>query len=233
MSIDAAALERAVNELRADPGSDLTDALRQVCGATVSAFGVSGAGMMIIDDNQELRHVTSTDEDGRKLEEFQAAVGEGPCVDTLIFDRAVTTTDASIDARWERLGPLLRETDVRAVLGVPTRAGGGAIGAFNVYRSTQHEWDESELRAIAAFSDIVETLIGNALLANARETIVQQLQYALENRVSIERAVGVIMARDRVDPVTAFNTLRSHARAQRRKVSDLADEILATIGTDR
>jgi GAF domain-containing protein len=202
-----------------------------VCDAAVGLFGVSGAGMMVIDENQELRFVAATDEPGRKLEEFQAAVGEGPCVDTLILDTVVTTPDVSTDDRWERLAPLIRETPVRAVLGVPARAGGGAIGAFNVYRSSPGGWDEDQLHAVEVFNVVVEALIGNALLANVRETIVQQLQFALENRVDIERAVGIIMARDNVDPVTAFNALRSQARAQRRKVSELAKDILASIGT--
>lgn len=227
MAIDPRALEQAIDRFR--KGVDevsLTAALEQVCAAAVDLFGVSGAGLMIVDDNQSLRCVVATDDAGTVLEKTQEQVGEGPCVDSLILDILVMTADVTSDERWPRLGPLMRETRVRSVLGVPARAGGGAIGAFNVYRSTPGEWSVVEIQAVTAFNTVVESLIGSALLADAHESVVQQLQYALENRVNIERAVGVIMGREGVDPVTAFNRLRAGARSQRRKVADLAQEIL-------
>ncbi len=57
-----------------------------------------------------------------------------------------------------------------------------------------------------------------------------QLQEALESRVVIERCVGLLMGRDGVDAATAFNELRDIARPNRRKVHELAAEILATHG---
>jgi GAF domain-containing protein len=228
MTTDRDALSDVLAGLRSTPVTgDLTAALENVCEAAVGVFGVSGAGMMMIDENHGLRPIAASDEPGHLLEQTQSDAGQGPCVDTLIFDTVVATEDVTIDERWPRVGPKLRDTSVRAVLGIPARAAGGAIGAFNVYRSEPHVWDGSEIDAFESFNGVVETLIGSAVLADARETVVQQLQYALENRVTIERAVGVIMGRDGVDPVTAFNTLRTQARAERRRVSELADEILA------
>ncbi len=54
------------------------------------------------------------------------------------------------------------------------------------------------------------------------------MQYALDNRVIIERAVGFVMARAGVDAVAGFNVLRSAARRDRRKVADVAREVLDT-----
>ena len=228
MTTDPPALKDVLAGLRSTPVTGgLTAALENVCEAAVGVFGVSGAGMMMIDDNQDLRPVAASDGPGHILEQTQADAGQGPCVDTVIFDDVVTTEDVTTDERWPRVGPVLRETSVRAVLGIPARTAGGAIGAFNVYRSQPHVWDASEINAFESFNGVVEALIGSAVLADARESVVQQLQYALDNRVTIERAVGVIMGREGADPVTAFNILRTQARAERRKVSELAEEILA------
>ena len=62
-----------------------------------------------------------------------------------------------------------------------------------------------------------------------------QLQYALDYRVVIERGVGFLMGRDRIDAVTAFNRLRRAARASQRRIGDVASDLLDTgrLPTDR
>ena len=58
--------------------------------------------------------------------------------------------------------------------------------------------------------------------ASRLETKVEQLQSALERRAVIERAKGILMERHAVDERAAFELLRDHARAQSRRVVDVA-----------
>jgi AmiR/NasT family two-component response regulator len=44
----------------------------------------------------------------------------------------------------------------------------------------------------------------------------------------IERGVGYLMARDRVDAVVAFNRLRRAARSTQSKIGDVATQLLET-----
>jgi GAF domain-containing protein len=225
MPIDPETVGAAVTPLQALPIDHcVQSALQQVCVSAVGAFGVRGAGLMMLDS--ALRDVAASDEPARLLEQAQAETGEGPCVETLVLDRIVTTDDLHTDTRWPRLAERMRGTPVRAALGVPAHAGGGAVGSLDVYHDHVHEWDPSEVDALPAFNGVVEAVLASALLAELRETIVEQLQYALDHRVTIERAVGVIMGRERIDPVAAFTVLRNEARAKRRKVVDLAAELL-------
>jgi GAF domain-containing protein len=226
--VQPAALDAAVARLRASPEEHgVQAALTRVCRSAVEVFGVDGAGMMVIDDGAVLRYVAATDEPGRALEQAQEAVGVGPCVEALVLDHLVVTDDVQRDDRWPELADHLRGQAVRAVLGVPTHVGGTAIGSLDVYRSTPHDWDDSEMHAIQAFNGIVESVLASALLAAASEQIVEQLRYALEHRITIERAVGVVMAQRGVDAITAFNALRGDARARREKVANRAARILA------
>ena len=66
------------------------------------------------------------------------------------------------------------------------------------------------------------------VLRAAREhgILADQLQYALDYRVVIERAVGYLMGAHRLDAVTAFDVLRRQARDSRRRVADVATEVL-------
>ena len=58
--------------------------------------------------------------------------------------------------------------------------------------------------------------------ASRLETKVEQLESALERRAMIERAKGILMERHAVDERAAFELLRDHARAQSRRVVDVA-----------
>ena len=100
------------------------------------------------------------------------------------------------------------------MLGVPTRLGGGPVGSLNVYGAVAREWDESERDAIRSFNAVVEAQIASAVALRHHGRVVEQLQYALENRVTIERAIGMLMARHDVDAVAAFHRLRGNARTQ-------------------
>jgi GAF domain-containing protein len=232
--IEPDALRSLLARLRTLPTDHgVQPALQQVCEATVGVFGVAGAGLMMVDEGTVLRYVAATDDDGRRLEIVQSEVGEGPCVDALIHDRIVTTRDLHDDERWPKVAARMRDTCVRAVLGVPSHIGGSSIGSLNVFRAHPYDWDDSEIEALGAFNTVVESLLTSALLLEARDTVVEQLRHALDHRVTIERAVGVIMGRRGIGPVAAFNELRDEARSTRRKVVDLAAEVLDAVVRER
>ena len=106
--------------------------------------------------------------------------------------------------------------------------GGTPVGTLDVYRDRAHEWDESEESALIRYADVIEATLTASLAAHTAGELAEQLQYALDYRVVIERGVGYLMARDGIDAVTAFNRLRRVARSSRRKIGDAAAELLAT-----
>lgn len=55
----------------------------------------------------------------------------------------------------------------------------------------------------------------------------QQLQTALNENREVSMAVGLLMERRRLNRQQAFETLRTTARTQRRKIGEVAEEILA------
>jgi anti-anti-sigma factor len=226
--MDPDRLRSSLAELRTDlpDYSELDAALGRVTEATRHLFNADGAGIMLIDDERALEYVQPSDEGGRRLESAQRELGHGPCVDCLLLDHPVRSADVMSDPRWPGLGTLLAGADVRAVLGVPVRMAGGSVGSLNVYRSTVEEWSDAETAAIGAYAAVIEDLLGAALLAHSNEQLARQLQRALDSRVLIERAIGYQMAIDGVDPVTAFDSLRRRARAQRRKLVELAAEVI-------
>ena len=205
----------------------LTTALREVIDAIPEVFGVDGAGLMVIDEGIALQEVASSDEPGRTLELLQQELGEGPCAQTLVEDMVVLTEDVTADTRWPILAARMAGVGVRAVLGVPTHLAGGAVAALNVYRSEPYRWTEADVEAIQKYNGVLERLIALAVVTEQQDEVVRQLQAALESRVVIERATGLLMGRNGIEAMEAFDRLRREARSARVRVYDLALEVLA------
>lgn len=226
MPIDEARLRKSLEALSGNLQGDLEATLREVARSTCVIFDAAGAGVMLIDDNQVLHYVGATDPRSAALEAAQEEAGEGPCVDSLIHDVVVMTSDIATDPRWPVVSEAVGGLGIHAVLGVPIHIGGSTVGSLNTYRDRAGEWHNSEVAAIQAHARVIEELLGTAILAREKHTIAEQLRHALESRVVIERAVGVVMARRGIDAVGAFNELRLEARSQRRRVVDVAQSLI-------
>jgi GAF domain-containing protein len=228
VQIDAAQLARSLHRLEPVSAGDITTALQQVITACVELFRVTGSGLMIADEDNILRAAVASDGPSRALEEVQARTGQGPCVDSFVNRQVVTADDLGADNRWPESREALIRNGVRAVLGVPVVLGGVTIGSLDLYMDRPHRWDDSECDALVRYSRILEATLDAALRARHSGELADQLQFALDNRVVIDRAVGFLMAAHRVDAVTAFNILRRTARNQRRKAVEVARHLLDT-----
>ncbi|MGD9572490.1 MAG: GAF and ANTAR domain-containing protein [Thermoleophilia bacterium] len=229
MHIDPDALAASLNALAPGTGEPppVEAALAGVIDATRGLFGVAGAGLMLTDAGGGLRYVGGTDAAARALEAAQEELGVGPCVESFVTATPVETSDLARDERWPELSGRVVPAGVVAVLGVPTHIGGVAVGSLNVYRAEAYEWDASDVSAIAALNEVVEGILATAVAAHRQGVVVEQLQTALQKRVTIERAVGVLMERHAVDAPVAFGALRRTARDERRAVADLASQVIA------
>ena len=114
--------------------------------------------------------------------------------------------------------------------GTPVMLAGSPVGTLNVYQDKPAGWDESDVRALRAYGDLIAEVVRAALSAHDHSVLTDQLRYALDYRLAIERAVGYLMGPQRLDAVTAFNVLRKRARDSQRRVAEVAAEMLAAAG---
>jgi GAF domain-containing protein len=229
MSIDPDALAKSVAHLEGvdpvDTGLDV--ALELAVSETDHVFEVDGAGLMLLSQDGTLRYTAASDEPGRMLESLQEQFGEGPCVDAFLDDAPVLAGDMSTDPRWPSVGPLAARHGVHAVLGVPIDLREGPVGTLNVYAARPHRWDQGDIAAIQAYTRVIASLLRTAVRAHVSGKAASQLQQALDHRSLIEQAKGVIMERRGVDQQAAFELLRGHARASRRRLDEVARQTVA------
>ena len=131
------------------------------------------------------------------------------------------------DARWPRLAEGLRSSSGCAVVAVPVRVGSAVVGSLDVHADPATPWDVDAVEAVRCYAQVVEAVLAPALQARRRSEVVEQLQYALDHRVVVERAVGYLMASGEGDARSVFEQLRSAARRSRGTSSDLAAGLLA------
>ncbi len=234
MLMDTAAFQRTIAHLQDAEYDDMgvEAQLQLVIDAAQSLFNVTGTGLMCLDDEHTLRYVAASDAAGRTLEVAQVEHGVGPCVDAVIIDQVMRTPDIRRVERYAPIAGQLAEHGVIGVLGVPVRVASSAVGSLNVYSNQTRDWEDADVRAVEGFVVLIEGVLATAVMTHRQSKVIEQLEYALHNRVLIERAIGVIMGRDRTDAVSAFNALRTRARAERRKVADLAREVLDDLVPD-
>jgi GAF domain-containing protein len=229
MAISVADVHRAMKQLgELRFGSTaIDDAMDQIVRTTHAIFDVDGAGLMLVDSEQQLRSVAVSDERFRHLEQLQIDHDEGPCVAAFENKELVCVEDLRDEARWPRFGPAALDRGVRAVLASPIPYNQQAIGVVGVISQDRRPWSPEGELALLAFTDLAALLIASMLQAQQQGELATQLQGALTSRAIIEQAKGVIIAQQRLHPHEAYRQLRDRARHERRKLADVAAEIIA------
>jgi GAF domain-containing protein len=205
----------------------LAETLHEVIAAAIPLLRADGVGLMLADRQGALRWVTATNQAERAFEQAERDLGEGPCFDAYTGGRVISTSDLRSDPRWPRLGPAARTNQVRGVLSAPVVVDDQPIGTCNALTTTARDWTEADAGAVAAFAVVLGRLIGSITDARDKAELTAQLQLALNARVLVEQAKGVLMEREGVDAERAFELLRRRARSSERKLADVARELIA------
>ena len=205
----------------------LAEALQEVIAAAIPLLRADGVGLMLADRQGALRWVTATNQAEQAFEQAERDLGEGPCIDAYTGRRVIWTADLRSDPRWPRLGPAARTNQIRGVLSAPVVLDDRPIGTCNALTSTARGWTEADAGAVSAFATVLGRLIGSITDARDKAELTAQLQYALNSRVLVEQAKGVLMEREGVDAERALELLRRRARSSERKLVDVARELLA------
>lgn len=227
---DPSALQRAFNEYaRTLLGPyDIGRVLYRITDDMVTILDIDGAGVSVAGDGGHLEFVTATGDVITRLEQHQLEAGAGPCQDAFETGTRAASGDLHDEDRWPAYTPTAIELGCRAVVGIPMPTDDDrTIGAVNLYRFAARGWTDDELDVAQLLAHMASGYIVNARRLDESERLNAQLQRALDSRIVIEQAKGIISARTGVDVGSAFATLRGHARRHRRPIHDVARDIVA------
>lgn len=205
---------------------DTIEFLHVLTARCVQLLGVSAAGLLLTDQQNTLQVVAASSERTRLLELFQLQTDQGPCVDCFRTGQPVSVADLPSAGRWPAFTAAAAEVGFAAVHAMPMRLRTEVIGALNLFDTTPGPLAEAKLRIGQALADVATIGLLQQRAIHRRDTLTEQLQTALESRVLIEQAKGVLAERLHLDMDEAFTLLRGYARNNNRRLSDLAQTVV-------
>lgn len=210
--------------------TDVQEAMSRIATTTHTIFDVDGAGLLLIGADDRLRTAASSDDRVTTIEQLQVEHDEGPCLDAYAERQLVCSQDLADERRWPTFAPAAVRSGLRSVLASPIPFNQDAIGVVVVVSADARAWTPEAELALVAFTDLAALLIASMLMGQQQSQLTEQLHTALHARTAIEQAKGLLVARGAGSPQQAYAQLRATARSQRRRIDDVARELLESPG---
>jgi GAF domain-containing protein len=192
---------------------DVLDLLSTLLHTCTELLGTQAGGILIADGSGQLELVASTSEEAEIVEIMIVAAGAGPCVDC--FDTGVVVSVPDIEAEpdsWPRFRRSALEQGFRAAHATPLRLHGEVIGAMNLLSTQPGALSDRDAKLAQALADVATVGILHERSFRNPGLVSAQLHFALDTRILVEQAKGVLAEVRSCTMTEAFSALRSYAR---------------------
>jgi GAF domain-containing protein len=205
---------------------DVVELLTLLTDGCIDVLDVGAAGLMLAAPEGDLRVMASSSEAMRVLELFELQAQEGPCLDCYRTGQPVLNQHlATAEDRWPRFAPEALASGFHIVHALPMRLRGTVIGALNLFHNYPGDMRHEDIAAAQAMADVATIAILQHRATHEAQVLNEQLNHALNSRIVIEQAKGMLAERLDVDLEQAFSRLRNHARNHNRRLVDLARNV--------
>ncbi len=205
---------------------DVIEFLHTLAQRCVTLLEIDAAGLMLSDQRGILHATAASAENARLLELFELQSDAGPCLDAFRTGEPVVNADLHTNEhRWPRFAEAAEATGYVSVHALPLRLRSTVIGALNLFCAQPGPLSDEDIRTGQALADIATIGILAQRNIHQAELLTTQLQNALNSRIVIEQAKGVLAGHHRITVDEAFTLLRVYARSHNRRLSDLARDV--------
>lgn len=207
---------------------DVVDLLHWLVEECTVILDTQAGGLMLVDPVGDLQLVASTSEEAELVEIFQLAAGDGPCLECFRTGTAVTVGDIAAEGyRWSSFaGEALRQ-GFRSVHATPLRLRDQTIGTMNLFSTHVGALVPEDIGVAQALANVATIGILQERNVRSSRLLSEQLQRALDSRILVEQAKGVIAATTGMNMGDAFAALRAYARNGNLPLRKVADDVIA------
>jgi GAF domain-containing protein len=206
---------------------DLIDFLHTLTDHAASVSGAQAVGLVLADHRGSLQFMAASNESGAALELLQIQNSEGPCHDCYRDRSPVVNADLGhAESLWPTFAPRAMEAGFQSVHAFPMRLRGEVIGALNIFGTSAVRFEDNEVRIVQALADVATIAILQERSITRAEALTEQLQGALTSRIVLEQAKGALSRTLGVSVDEAFLIMRNRARSSRRRLADIAADVL-------
>lgn len=209
------------------PGRGVVDTLQLLVESSTSLTAVVEAGIVLADSSGKLHMAATTGKRVSDIEIMQLATSSGPCFVAFTTGVNVEVDDilASRD-RWPEFADLALAKGFRSMHAIPLRLRDVTLGSLNLFSEQLGPLSDQDAVLAQAMADVATIGIVQDRMLTSHATINDQLLTALDSRVRIEQAKGVLAHRHDISVEDAFTLLRAHARRNGLKLNDVAVEVV-------
>ncbi|MFE1664057.1 ANTAR domain-containing protein [Microbacterium sp. P02] len=212
-------------------GYDIVDLLYRLVTRCARTLNAADAGILLARADGTLEVVASTSERSMLIGLLQLDESQGPCVGAYRTGHIVTVDNiADMRSRWPAFVEAAGAQGYQTMHAIPLRLREQTIGSLNLFGDTPGPLSAEDALVAQGLADIATIGILHERALRESNSAREQLQFALDSRVIIEQAKGVLAQTERITPEQAFEILRRIARTSRRKLSDVAREVIDEAG---
>jgi GAF domain-containing protein len=196
-------------------------------GECLHLLDVQAAGLLLGTPHGDLELVASTSEGAAFVELMQLNAGAGPCVESFATGQPVSVADVSrTKPEWGPFRDAALHEGYQSCYGVPLRVRSQSIGAMGLFRTKTGDLEQTDGEIARALANVAAIGILQERVLRESVIVTEQLQRALDSRVVIEQAKGVLAASANVGVEKAFEMLRGHARHHNLNLHDVAQAVV-------
>ena len=206
---------------------DVVDLLTVLSDRCLDVLDIEAAGITLVGLGGEPRVMASSSEAMHLLELLELQSQQGPCLDCYRTGEPVLNEDLAENLqRWPRFSAEALRAGFRTVHALPLRLRGTIIGALNLFNTEVGRLERDDIDIAQALADVATIAILQHRAALEAQTLNEQLMGALNSRITIEQAKGMVAEREHLDMEQAFGRLRAHARRHNLRLIDVARNVI-------
>jgi ANTAR domain/GAF domain len=209
------------------PAFAVEDLLGRLARDYVELLDASASRVILVDDHDRLGVVATADPASLLASLPAPHLADGPGPESHRSGQPVACPDLdAAPASWEDMAAPASAAGLRGVHAWPLRHRDQAIGAVEVYHTRSTAYADHEVRRGGVLATVATISILRERRQRHADALAQQLQNALDSRLVIEQAKGILAERAKLTVDQAFLVLRAFARRRQMRLATLARQVI-------
>ena len=208
-------------------GYNLVDLYARLTAHCARILDVAVVGLRLADAAGALHTVAASAKSPGDFDLRRMECGQGPCEDCYRSGHPVLVADLSLQAaRWPQFVAIAAGGGFVSMHALPMRLGDTTLGALGMFGTATGTLNDEDLALAQAFAHVASVALVAGRVAEDQAVVIGQLQTALNSRVILEQAKGIIAQLGNLDMETSFAVLRRYSRDHNLKLHDLAEAVV-------
>ncbi len=204
---------------------DVVDLLHNLVEQCTEILETDAGGLMLVDEGGQLQLMTSTSEAADFVEVMQLTADSGPCIECFTTGHVVSVADIADSDRWPAFRKAALDSGFRSAHAVPLKLRGQVIGTMNLFAARAGALTRRDAAVAQALADVATIGILQERISRESTILADQLHRALDSRILVEQAKGMIAHTLTVPIDDAFHLIRLYARSNNLTIRAVAEGI--------